>query len=164
MTRIAPVGVAVVAALLVIGTPSLPSSGGENAEVVVLLSAPPLARVPGTGQRIDAQQRAFRKELATQVPSARVGWRYRLVANGFSLTLPDDDVARLGRLHGVRDVLPAGSYAPQAASTPRQIGAPALWGPTLDTAGRGVKTRRTHVTGNASTTSTPASQAKQLSR
>ena len=139
MTRIAPVGVAVVAALLVIGTPSLPSSGGENAEVVVLLSAPPLARVPGTGQRIDAQQRAFRKELATQVPSARVGWRYRLVANGFSLTLPDDDVARLGRLHGVRDVLPAGSYAPQAASTPQQIGAPALWGPTLDTAGQGVK-------------------------
>ena len=42
-------------------------------------------------------------------------------------------------LHGVRDVLPAGSYAPQAASTPQQIGAPALWGPTLDTAGQGVK-------------------------
>ena len=105
----------------------------------MLLSAPPLARAPGTGERIDAQQRAFREELETQVPSARVGWRYRLVANGFSLTLPADDVARLGRLHGVRDVLPAGSYAPQAASTPQQIGAPALWGPTLDTAGQGVK-------------------------
>ena len=142
MTRIAPVGVAVVAALLVIGTPSVsaPSRlGGETAEVVVRLSAPPLARAPGTGERIDAQQRAFREELETQIPSARVGWRYRLVANGFSLTLPADDVARLGRLHGVRDVLPAGSYAPQSASTPQQIGAPALWGPTLDTAGQGVK-------------------------
>jgi subtilisin family serine protease len=139
MTRIAPVGVAVVAALLVIGTPSLPAPGGETSEVVVLLSAPPLARAPGTGGRIDAQQRAFRKELATQVPSAKVGWRYRLVANGFSLELPADDVARLGQLHGVRDVLPAGSYAPQATSTPQQIGAPALWGPTLDTAGQGVK-------------------------
>ena len=105
----------------------------------MLLSAPPLARAPGTGERIDAQQRAFREELETQVPSARVGWRYRLVANGFSLTLPADDVARLGRLDGVRDVLPAGSYAPQAESTPQQIGAPALWGPTLDTAGQGVK-------------------------
>ena len=80
----------------------------------MLLSAPPLARAPGTGERIDAQQHAFREELETQVPAARVGWRYRLVANGFSLTLPDDDVARLGRLDGVRDVLPAGSYAPQA--------------------------------------------------
>ena len=48
-------------------------------------------------------------------------------------------LARLGRLDGVRDVLPAGSYAPQAESTPQQIGAPALWGPTLDTAGQGVK-------------------------
>ena len=139
MTRIAPVGVAVVAALLVIGTPSLPAPGGGSAEVVVLLSAPPLARAPGTAERIDAQQHAFRDELDTQVPAARVGWRYRLVANGFSLTLPDDDVARLGRLDGVRDVLPAGSYAPQAESTPQQIGAPALWGPTLDTAGQGVK-------------------------
>ena len=63
MTRIAPVGVAVVAALLVIGTPSLPAPGGETAEVVVLLSAPPLARAPGTGERIDAEQRAFREEL-----------------------------------------------------------------------------------------------------
>ena len=139
MTRIAPAGVAVVAALLMISTPSLPAPGGETAEVVVLLSAPPLARAPGTGERIDGQQRAFREELETQLPAARVGWRYRLVANGFSLTLPDDDVARLGRLDGVRDVLPAGSYAPQAESTPQQIGAPAIWGQTLDTAGQGVK-------------------------
>jgi subtilisin family serine protease len=139
MTRIAAVGVAVVAALLVIGTPSLPAPGSETAEVVVLLSAPPLARAPGTGQRLNAQQHAFREELETQVPAARVGWRYRLVANGYSLTLPADDVALLGRMHGVRDVLPAGSYAPQAESTPQQIGAPALWGPTLDTAGQGVK-------------------------
>ena len=39
----------------------------------------------------------------------------------------------------MRDVLPAGSYVPQAASSPQQIGAPALWGSTLDTAGQGVK-------------------------
>ena len=111
----------------------------QRASQLVSISAPPLARAPGTGERIDAQQRAFRKELGAQVPSAQVGWRYRLVANGFSLTLPEDHIARLGGLPGVREVLPAGSYAPQAASTPQQIGAPALWGPTLDTAGQGVK-------------------------
>jgi len=139
MTRIAPVGVAVVAALLVIGTPSLPSSGGENAEVVVLLSAPPLARSPGTGERIDAEQHAFREELTKRVPSARVGWRYRLVANGFSVSLPEAEVSSLEALPGVSDVLPVGTYAPQVASTAEQIGAPALWGETLDTAGQGVK-------------------------
>jgi subtilisin family serine protease len=35
--------------------------------------------------------------------------------------------------------MPAGSYEPQLASSPQQIGAPALWGETLDTAGQGAK-------------------------
>ena len=39
----------------------------------------------------------------------------------------------------MRDVLPAGSYAPQLTSSPQQIGAPALWGQALDTAGQGVR-------------------------
>jgi subtilisin family serine protease len=81
----------------------------------------------------------FRDALRSGVPDARIGWRYRLVANGFSLTLPDAEVSRLEGLPGVREVLPAGSYEPQVASSPQQIGAPALWGATLDTAGQGVK-------------------------
>ena len=79
------------------------------------------------------------RSSTTQVPSARVGWRYRLVANGFSVSLPEAQVSSLEALPGVSDVLPAGSYAPQVASTAEQIGAPALWGETLDTAGQGVK-------------------------
>ena len=139
MTRLTALGVAIVAALLAVGSAASPLHGGTRAEVVVLLDAPPLARAPGTDETIAREQRAFRSELAADVPAARIGWRYRLVANGYSLSLPRTELARLRALPGVRDVLPAGTYGPQLASTPQQIGAPALWGATLDTAGQGVK-------------------------
>ena len=111
----------------------------ERTEVVVLLESPPLARRPGGQAAIAGEQRMFRQELAARLADAEIGWRYRLVANGFSLSLPSSDVPRLRAVPGVRDVLPAGSYAPQLSSTPQQIGAPALWGQGLDTAGQGVK-------------------------
>ena len=111
----------------------------EHAEVVVLLESPPLARAAGSQAAIAGEQRVFRQELAARLPAAEIGWRYRLVANGFSLSLPSSELPRLRTLPGVRDVLPAGSYAPQLSATPQQIGAPALWGQTLDTAGQGVK-------------------------
>ena len=140
MSRLAPLGVAVVAVLVALGAPSQPVVFGDpTTEVVALLDAPPLARAPCTGARIDAQQHAFRRELAEQIPEARVGWRYRLVANGYSLTLPAAQAALLRRLPGVRDVLPTATYAPRVASSPQQIGAPTIWGPLLDTAGQGVK-------------------------
>jgi subtilisin family serine protease len=139
MSRLAPLAVAVLAVVLAVGGPSPPGVEGTRAEVVVLLDAPPLARAPGSGALISRQQSLFRRELASQLPQAEIGWRYRLVANGFSLSVPASEVSRLSTLASVRDVLPAGSYAPQLSSTPQQIGAPALWGPTLDTAGDGVK-------------------------
>ncbi len=139
MSRLSLLGVAVVALLLGVGGPSSPTVGGATSEVVVLLDSPPLARAPGTAARIDGEQRAFRGELAAQLPEARLGWRYRLVANGYSVTLPAAQQARLRDLAGVRDVLPTASYAPRVAASPQQIGAPALWGQTLDTAGQGVK-------------------------
>ena len=140
MTRLAPLGAAVVACLLALGGPSMPAVGGDaSAEVVVLLDSPPLARAPGSSVRIDAEQRAFRHELAKQLPSARLGWRYRLVANGYSVTLPASAQDTLRRLPGVRDVLPTATYAPRLTSTPEQIGASAIWGQSLETAGQGVK-------------------------
>jgi subtilisin family serine protease len=140
MSRPVQLAVAVVAVLVAAGGPSMPGSGGgERQEVVVLLASPPLAHAPETGARIEREQRAFRKALAQSLPEAELGWRYRLVANGFSLSLPRSDVARLRGLPAVRDVLPAGSYEPQLASSPQQIGAPALWGQTLATTGQGVK-------------------------
>ena len=111
----------------------------ERTEVVVLLESPPLARAPSGRAAIASEQRVFRQQLAARLPAAEIGWRYRLVANGFSLSLPSAELPRLRALPGVRDVLLAGSYAPQLSATPQQIGAPALWGQTLDTAGQGVK-------------------------
>ena len=139
MTRIAPTAVAVVAVILATGGPSMQTAGRADAEVVVLLDSPPLARAPGSGARIDAEQRAFRRELGAQLPSARLGWRYRLVVNGYSVTLPRSEQARLGDLPGVRDVLPTATYAPRLTSTPQQIGASSLWGASLETAGQGVR-------------------------
>ncbi len=139
MTRVTSLAVLAVAVLIAGSDPLLPAQHSARAEVVVLLDAPPLARAPGTSATIAHEQRRFQTELARRMPDAELGWRYRLVANGFSLTLPESDVARLDAVPGVRRVLPAGSYAPQASSSPAQIGAPALWGPTLDTAGQGVK-------------------------
>ncbi len=43
------------------------------------------------------------------------------------------------KLAGVRDVFSSGGYAPQLDATPQQIGAAALWGAGLSTAGQGVK-------------------------
>ncbi len=139
MTRLASLGAAVVACVLALGGPSLPAAGDASVDVVVLLDSPPLARAPGSGARIDAEQRAFRRELADELPSARLGWRYRLVANGYSVTLPAPAQSALRRLPGVRDVLPTATYAPRMTSTPQQIGASAIWGESLETAGQGVK-------------------------
>jgi len=106
---------------------------------VVTLASPPLALAPSTAARIAAEQRAFRRALARAVPDARIRWRYRLVSNGLAVTLPASSVAALRDLPGVAEVLPEVRYEPQLASTPGQIGAPALWGQGLETAGEGVK-------------------------
>jgi subtilisin family serine protease len=139
MTRLAPLGAAVAALLLVVGGGSLPTERAATTELVVLLDSPPLARAPGTAARIESEQRAFRRALAEEVPSARVGWRYRLVANGFSVTLPPAEESTLRRLPAVREVLHSASYVPRLTSSPQQIGAPAVWGQSLETAGQGIK-------------------------
>jgi subtilisin family serine protease len=139
MSRLTPLGVAVVAVLLALGGPSQPDVGGPTTEVVALLDAPSLARAPGTAARVDAEQSAFRQELAARIPGARIGWRYRLVANGYSVTLPAAQTQLLRNLPGVHDVLPAATYVPRLASSPQEIGAPTIWGQSLETAGQGVK-------------------------
>ncbi len=140
MTRLALIAAAIVTALVAVGGVSRPEvAPGERTEVVVLLDSPSLAYAPASRAAIAAEQRAFRADLAATIPRAEIGWSYRLVANGFSVTLPRSETSHLERLSGVRDVLPAGTYEPQLASTPQQIGAPALWGAALDTAGQGMK-------------------------
>ncbi|MGH3065389.1 MAG: S8 family serine peptidase, partial [Gaiellaceae bacterium] len=141
MRRLASLAVAALAVSLVAANdrPLAPLAGTRTSEVIVLLESPPLAEAPDSSSELLAEQRAFRRALSVMFPEADVAWRYRLVANGFSLTLPSSQLPGLRKLPGVREVLPAATYGPQLDRTPQQIGASALWGPTLDTAGQGVK-------------------------
>ena len=115
------------------------ASADGRSEVVVSLASPPLAHAPGTEARIADEQRAFRSELARALPDARLRWSYRVVANGFAVVLPSAAVPLLRDIPGVRDVFASAQYVPQLDRSPQQIGAPALWGAGLETAGQGVK-------------------------
>jgi subtilisin family serine protease len=137
VTRIAACLVLVLAVLALGGTARTPESATAppTAHVVVTLQTP----APGSLARIRAEQAAFRRQLARALPDARIRWRYELVANGVSVVLPARDLQHLRRLAGVRSVHAASGYRPQLDATPQQIGATALWGAGLSTAGQGVK-------------------------
>ncbi|MCI0636662.1 MAG: S8 family serine peptidase, partial [Actinobacteria bacterium] len=143
MTRFLPLTALALAVLALgaAGTPALveDARGGDRVQVVVALDSPPLARAPASSARIADEQRAFRRALARELPDASTRWRYRLVANGFAVVLPEKQVPRLHALPGVRDVYDSARYVPQLDATPQAIGAPGLWGAGLDTAGQGVK-------------------------
>jgi subtilisin family serine protease len=141
MTRIVALAAAAVVAAVVVSPTTSTSKSGTSAlaNVVVLLRGQPLAYAPARRSALVRDQARFVRELHRSVPSARVGWRYRVVANGFSLSLPASEIARVRRLGGVAQVVPAASYGAQADASPADIGAPELWGPTLDSAGQGVK-------------------------
>ncbi len=118
--------------------PTIRDSSG-HAEVVVTLASPALAYAPNERAAVDAEQRAFRAALATRLPAAAVHWRYRLVANGFSVSLPTEQIDVLRGLPGVRDVYESVPYEPQLDRSPAQIGAPTVWGSNLATSGQGMK-------------------------
>jgi subtilisin family serine protease len=112
----------------------------SRTEVIVSLAAPPIGRAGQAGaRRLDAEQRAFRRALAAKLPQAEVHWRYRLVLDGFSVVLPTALVPRLRALPGVRELYDSARYGSQATGPPGEIGAPPIWGPTLDSAGQGMK-------------------------
>ena len=116
---------------------------GSSTEVVVTLTAPPLAYAgthrAAASDRIVAEQRSFSAALTRAVPGARIRWRFRIVANGLAVVVPDRAIAALRALPHVRDVSRGTSYTVARAQGPVPIGAPALWGPGLATAGQGVK-------------------------
>ena len=96
-----------------------------------------------------AAQRTLATRLAVSIPAARVGWHYGVALDGVSVVLPASDLARLRALpgatvwptvtyHAPREV-PASSAAATADPGPSLIGATALWGQNLATAGQGLK-------------------------
>jgi subtilisin family serine protease len=117
-------------------------------EVVVTLNAPSLsafgrtlvsARHGSYGVELAAAQRRAMRNVRTAIPTARIGWRYRIVANGFSVVLPAKDVTRLARVAGVAKVWPNVTYHALVNHSPETINADKLWGTSLATTGQGVK-------------------------
>jgi subtilisin family serine protease len=96
-----------------------------------------------------ASQRTLAARLAVAIPAAGIRWHYGVALDGVSVVLPASDLARLRQLpgatvwptvtyHTLRDV-PRSSSATTANPGPSLIGATALWGQSLATAGQGVK-------------------------
>ena len=90
-------------------------------------------------------QRALQSRIAARVPSAQVRWHYSIVLNALAVDVPRTAVHRLSSLAGVQRVYPSVRYHALGADssllnqTPHLIGAPSLWGPTLESAGNGMK-------------------------
>ena len=154
-------GLLVMVAVLLLAGPAQPRPDGRGplVEVIVALDAPPLAqahpgrttfsrsqglllRSPASVAYVDllaADQRRLEGRIADAVPGATVRRRYRIVVNGLAVVLPASQLRRLALLSGVRAVYPSVRYHALLDRSPQQIGAPALWGEGLATAGQGMK-------------------------
>src|SRR5579864_3816935 len=131
------------------------------AEVVVTLPRPPLAVAAESDRslasatshhRIDLRapaavsylrtlasaQRTLQNRIATAIPGSSVRWRYSVVLNGLAVVLPKAELGRLAGIPGAT-VWPTVTYHSLLNTGPQLIGAPAVWGPTLATAGQGIK-------------------------
>ena len=111
---------------------------GPLVEVILALDAPPLAR-GGHVRTLSAVQGNVEAGLAQTVPELTVQRRYSTVLDGLAVRLPQSEVDRLQSVDGVTKVYPNVSYHALRTTTPSFIGAPALWGPRLSSAGQGVK-------------------------
>jgi subtilisin family serine protease len=129
------------------GAGTRPAPGGRTVEVVVTLERPSLAaamglrarRSPSYARAIAADQTQLERRIKQAVPGARVRWRYRYVLNALAVVVPAGSVDRLASLRGVGRVFPSVRYRSLLDQSPTLINAPTLWGPTLSTAGQGMK-------------------------
>jgi subtilisin family serine protease len=120
-------------------------------EVVVTLHAPAMAafgrsltsaRTGSYTRELDAAQNQAMRNVRAAIPGAVIRWRYRIVADGFSVYLPAKDVPRLARVAGIAEVWPSVTYhalATTADLSPETIKADRLWGAGLATSGQGIK-------------------------
>jgi len=149
-------------AALVVAAPAA-ARGDGSVELVVTLHAPSLADAAtndralasvtmrqsrlqldspssiGYLQRLDRAQHAVATRIARRIPGARVHWRYGITFNGLAVVVPAGAVDKLANVPGVAEVWPSARYHASLDRTPQLIGAPAIWGPTLATAGQGMK-------------------------
>ena len=114
-------------------------AGGGAVEVVALLRGKPLPERPRAGAAIAREQADVARRIRTVVPGATIRWRYRLVLNGLAVVAPAGSAARIAAIPGVEDVQASVPYHRALFRSPQVIGAPQVWGPTLATAGDGIK-------------------------
>jgi len=76
--------------------------------------------------RLDAAQRQAIRVLERKIPEARVSRRFRIVLDGFTVTLPKRLVPALGRLGFVQKVYPSFRYTLSTNRSMALIGAPQL--------------------------------------
>jgi minor extracellular serine protease Vpr len=88
--------------------------------------------------RLARAQRAAAVELERAIPSARISYRYRVVLDGFAVSLPARKLPALARLHAVTKIYPSVRYALDTNQSPAIIGADQMWATTGDR-GDGVK-------------------------
>lgn len=162
LRRFALVLTLVFSALVVGGATAGSSAPPAMTEVVVTLPQAPLAEAilrdrslaaaPTVHHRLDLRttaavsylrtlasaQRMLQSRIETAVPGATVRWRYSIVLNGLAVVLPKADVARLAAVPGAT-VWPSVTYHSLLNTGPQLIGAPAVWGANLATAGQGIK-------------------------
>jgi subtilisin family serine protease len=126
-----------------LSAPIVPTS-----EVIVTLKAPGLAvfgrsllsaRHRVYGSELAAAQTQAIRNLRAAIPTVRIAWTYRIVADGFALVVPTTDVSRLTHVAGIAKVWPNLTYHSLSLDSPTVIGADKLWGATLATAGQGIK-------------------------
>ena len=115
------------------------SSRGPLVEVVALLDGAPLTRRPHDRTQIEREQDAVAGRIRALVPEAKIRWRYQVVLNGLAVVAPRDATRLIASLPGVREVQASVPYRRTLFKSPRVIGAPQVWGPTLATAGQGIK-------------------------
>ncbi len=130
--------------------PHAPVSAGGLVEVVITFDQPPLARAERTAglrtpmamsymRRLSSTQRVLAARLQDEIPDLTIQRRYAVVVDGFAVTLPQSQLGQLEGTDGVARVYPSVAYGALRSSSPGFIGATALWGPKLATAGNGMK-------------------------
>jgi subtilisin family serine protease len=114
-------------------------SSGPSVELVALLDGKPLAERPHARAAIEREQADVVRRIHEAVPSARIRWRYQLVLNGLAVIAPADSAKRIAAIPDVQTVQASVTYHRTLYESPQVIGAPQVWGPTLATAGEGIK-------------------------
>jgi subtilisin family serine protease len=115
------------------------SPRGPLVEVVALLDGAPLARQSQARSQIEREQEAVAGRIHGLVPEAKIRWRYQVVLNGLAVVVPQDSARLIASVRGVREIQTSVRYRRTLYQSPKVIGAPQVWGPTLATAGQGIK-------------------------